>query len=475
MRTDIDGRMASAYCSSIVQCMEILDQLNQFFIGQSPAQVIIQLFAMGGWLVFFYLLLFAGAHLWADYKQDLVTHRWKWVLLAIDIPLENVQTPKAVEQLFAHIAGALNTPNIADKYVHGHKQQYFSFEIISIHGYIQFLIRTEESLRDLIEASVYAQYPEAEIVEVEDYTTEFPTQFPNDTYDVWGADFTLAENDAYPIRTYGEFEHTIVKDTILKDPMSALLESFTRLGQGEQMWLQIIVSPIGTHWKEKAIKKIKEIIGDSSHKSHGKKNPIADMVTDVPLQLLSGVGQQVFGGGEGGGKKSEKKEADAPNRMLYLTPGERKLIEAMENKITKIGFKTKIRAIYVARNEVFKASRGVHALIGAFHQFTIPSANSLVPSYTTKVSYFLKNSRTAYRKRLLMAAYKKRKMTAGKTPFVLNIEELATIWHFPMSHIKTPLLQKTTGKRSEPPASLPVEGRAPIQEEAPTEKSIRFG
>jgi len=40
---------------------------------------------------------------------------------------------------------------------------------------------------------------------------------------------------------------------------------------------------------------------------------------------------------------------------------------------------------------------------------------------------------------------------------VFNIEELATVWHFPMSYVKTPLVQKTQGKRAEPPSGLPVE------------------
>jgi len=34
---------------------------------------------------------------------------------------------------------------------------------------------------------------------------------------------------------------------------------------------------------------------------------------------------------------------------------------------------------------------------------------------------------------------------------------LATIWHFPLAFVKTPLLQKTTSKRAEPPTDLPVE------------------
>ena len=158
-----------------------------------------------------------------------------------------------------------------------------------------------------------------------------------------------------------------------------------------------------------------------------------------------------------------------------MTPGNVKIIETMEEKIAKIGFKTKIRTVYLARKEVFRPERGVQAVIGAMEQYSIPSANSILLSFTVKTSYWLKRQRTAWRKRLLMQAYKKRKIKPGGKPFILNIEELATVWHFPMSHVKTPLVQKAEGKRAEPPPGLPVEGiMAPMEEKKPAPKRFEF-
>jgi hypothetical protein len=63
----------------------------------------------------------------------------------------------------------------------------------------------------------------------------------------------------------------------------------------------------------------------------------------------------------------------------------------------------------------------------------------------------------------------------------MNIEELATIWHFPLPFVKTPLLQKAGAKRAEPPTGLPVEwSEMPLKrrqitvanEEATIEKSV---
>ena len=64
--------------------------------------------------------------------------------------------------------------------------------------------------------------------------------------------------------------------------------------------------------------------------------------------------------------------------------------------------------------------------------------------------------RTAWRRKRLMAAYKARSGVSGHAYFILNTEELATIWHFPSVLIKAPLLQRTESKKASAPSSLPI-------------------
>ncbi len=429
------------------------------FFAQGTWEVISGLFVMFGWVFIAGLFLNIGIGFYREYRENKYTANWKWVVLAIDIPALNIQTPKAVEQMFAHLAGAFDQPDIAGAFRGGYKQRYFSLEIISIEGYIQFLIRTEEMFRDLVETSVYAQYPEAEVIEVEDYVNAVPDKFPDENYDIWASDFGLAENDAFPIRFYSEFEHSISKDTVLKDPMGTFLESFSRIASGEQMWFQIIIEPTSNSWKEKAIQKIREMMGDES----GSKGLFPSFRIDELGKSWDEMSAQLLGSpraeGEDAAAESKKKN------MLDITPGQSKLIAGMEEKISKIGFKTKMRGVYLARKEVFRPERGINALIGAINQFNVPSSNSIVPNFGVSASYFMKQKRINYRKNLLMKAYKKRKIKIGSNPFILNTEELATVWHFPMSHVKTPLLQKSQAKSSEPPSGLPVESiLAPIEE-----------
>ncbi|MFA4831096.1 MAG: hypothetical protein WC862_05015 [Patescibacteria group bacterium] len=439
--------------------LSFLQFIESLFL-QPVSLAVIDLIALFGWIALAAVLLKGGLMLTKRYKEKRYSKNWNFVLLAIDIPQLNVQTPKAVEQLFSHIYSVMEPPAIVYYYRRGFKQYSFSFEIVSIEGYIQFLIRTLDKYRDVVEAAVYAQYPDAEIVEVEDYVHGIPDNYPNDTHEIFAAEYTLIRDQAFPIRTYEEFEHSISKDTVLKDPMGTILESFTRIGAGEQVWSQMVIEPIQEHrWKDDVIKEVKKLMGEKPKKDN--KFNILNAVSDFTTASVDEIRRQVLGEVASEGAKPKKDEPY--NLNLYLSPGTKTIIESMENKIRKLGFKTKIRLIYAAEKNKYNPAKAVNSFTGAMNQFSIPSSNAILPKYLTATDYFFKEQRKNYRRRILMKAYKKRDIImGGRRPYVLNIEELATIWHFPMSHVKTPLVQKAAAKQAEPPVGLPVEAGASV-------------
>jgi hypothetical protein len=343
-------------------------------INSGPVIWFFALFAVIGWLFIFYALFKTASEKLIDYRQDL-KQDWKWVLLAVDIPAMFIQSPKAVEQIFTQLSGALVSINVIEKYWYGKKQKNFSFEVISIEGYIQFLIRTEIEFRDLVESAVYAQYPEAEITEVEDYVGVLPRTFPSPDYDVFGVEFKLAQEDAYPIRTYPSFEHNISKDQIFSDPMAGILENFSRIGAGENLWMQIVLQPIDNDWKEKGIELVKTIIENKKRES---SSPWFLKVLGLPLQaILSLLQQATTSGGDSGKKKDDNKKEDKPKGLGDLTPGKRATVEAIEEKISKIGFKAKIQVLYAARTTAYHPNRCIDGLVGAMNQFHIIGRNAV--------------------------------------------------------------------------------------------------
>jgi hypothetical protein len=96
-------------------------------------------------------------------------------------------------------------------------------------------------------------------------------------------------------------------------------------------------------------------------------------------------------------------------------------------------------------------------LVGAMNQFHILSSNSIVPGATTHAEYDSKGVKSAALKSKFVKAFKGRSSKWKVDPYILNIEELATIWHFPLPFVKTPLVQKAGAKRAEPPLGLPIE------------------
>ena len=424
--------------------------------SQPTSDLIKYLFAIIGWVVLALICVSLGSQLLAKYRAEKAGSIWQQVLLAVDVPPLFIQSPKAVEQIFAHLSGAKVGIRLAEKYWIGKRQKNFSLEIISIEGYIQFLIRTEMAYRDLVEAAVYAQYPEAEITEVEDYVDLIPQTYPSETHHMFGVEFQLADADAYPIRTYPSFEYKISKDDVFSDPMAAILENFSRVGHGEHFWLQIIIEPTGNDWKTKGIDLVKDIIaGHAGH--HGStfmKDAIA-AIGNFPMAVLKEFFRYM--------QSAEPEEAahEEHAKLSDLTPGGKGTIEAIEEKIAKLGFKTKMRALYVARNEVFNPGRCVDGFIGALNQFHIQSRNAIVPNFITHTHFiFFNHMREIWLQNKFFKAFAKRKIKVGGSPYILNIEELATVWHFPLPFVKTPLIQKAGAKRGEPPMNLPIEADA---------------
>ncbi|MEK7203250.1 MAG: hypothetical protein AAB653_02955, partial [Patescibacteria group bacterium] len=285
--------------------------------------MMLKLFLIIGWIPIGITFIWGAAIVWLYYIQVkwFLTH--KQILLAIDIPRGNVQSPKAVENLFAYFGGMHSTENLHETWWLGMFQLSVSIEIVSIDGYIQYLIRTPEKFRDIIETGVYSQYPDAEITEVDDYVTPYPSKFPDEQYDIWGGEFILTKDNALPIKTYINFESTFGKPEVqYKDTMAALMDLLSSLKKGEQIWYQIILIPQKTdYWEEKSEAIISKLIGE---KVKSKKN-IVDDIGDGLVNLLGDFSEFIYKlWGDIEDKKKEEKEE--PFKMMNLKPKQKKQI-----------------------------------------------------------------------------------------------------------------------------------------------------
>jgi hypothetical protein len=446
--------------------MQIYLDLSFFeYLGTlSVPQIMWQLFTHGGWV--FFVLAFLQ-FLWTEWIIVRQT-RWmsdkKFILLAIDVPKDNEQSPMAVEQMMTNLAGAHAPYSKWELWWDGAVQMAFSFEIVSIDGYIQFLIHTPDNLRDMIEAAVYAQYPEAEITEVDDYVDSIPDIYPNDEYDFWGSELEQQNHWAYPIKTYKDFEHGLTQE--LKDPMAALLEMFSRLGTGEQAWFQIMIQPGDYKWQSTGKSVVDKIMGKATRVKTGFVGDAMSSVGTEAATWGAEAANSLFG------TSLEVSGTTAPQDdmmgMFNMSPLTRKTLELVERKISKEGFNCKIRMVYVAKKENFQKAKRVGTFFSVVKQFGAANSNSFRPSKeaTVKANYFMAEQRKIWITNKLVKAYKARSMWRGMPPFILNSEELATLYHFPAFTIKAPLLKRTESKKAEPPTTLPVEGQPVLHAKA---------
>ncbi len=402
-----------------------------------------------GWIIPVFLFCWAMILLFqvwirTEYKKSRI-----YIVLAIDVPKGNEQSPKAVENMFSHLSGAHQPLKRYHKWWKGEVPESFGFEIVSIGGYIQFLVHTDQRYRDLIEAIVYAQYPDAEITEVEDYTKKYEKmKFPNETHQLFGSEVTLTNKEVYPIITHKEFEDSVSGE--LKDPLASLLEALGRIGPGEEIWVQFLVTPADNDWSKKAHSEINKIIGA---KDTGGSKGIDGFVSSIFEFIQLGINPAE--------PANASKKDSAPNQMLYLTAGQKDDVSAIEHKASKPGFHTRIRYIYIAEKNKYKTEKAVQGVYGSMKQFNSLGLNGLKNDirYFTGAIVFFKQRRLITRRNKILYRYRWRGhwFMPGEFGKVLIAEELASLWHFPSILVKAPLVQKTQAKRAEPPISLPTE------------------
>jgi hypothetical protein len=362
----------------------------------------------------------------------------EWVILEIKIPRDINKSPKAMEQIFAALYGIYFGPvKWKEKFFKGKVPDWFVFEIAGTGGEIHFYVRTPKKFRNLVESQIYAQYPDAELIEVEDYLSGLPLSLPNNEYDLWGGELVLSKEDAYPIRTYLDFEEKSSGPNVAKriDPIASFAETIASLEYREYIIIQLLIRPAGDDWIKKGQAVIDKLLGK-------KQKPKEDWLQKIILGI-----DAVFGGGTPPVAEQSKEER--------LTPGKQDIIEAIERSFTKLGFESGIRMVYIYPKDMFHLTH-LAALNGAFKQFASPSLNSFkLNGMTTPPSKGFMWRQKAYKRkseqyRLL------RKGLFVKKPIVLNTEELATIYHFPDITVKAPLLPRVESRKGEPPAGLPI-------------------
>ncbi|OGM96578.1 MAG: hypothetical protein A3B86_00755 [Candidatus Yanofskybacteria bacterium RIFCSPHIGHO2_02_FULL_38_22b] len=415
--------------------------MNSFLLILDSIKTVFSFLLFFWWIylpVLLFIVSFSALKIYTNLKYRLSL---KWILLEITPPHEVRKSPKAMEQVFAGLHGVYVIPiKWHARLFKGKVPDWYSFEMVGRGGETHFYIRTQEKYRNVVESQIYAQYPESEISEAPDYVNDLPITLPDDKYDLWGAEMILNKPDAFPIRTYPEFEEKGMgpDDPKRVDPLASLSELFSTLHAGEQIWVQILGAPTGDGWIKKGQAEIDKIMGKSTPSLKG--NFLSDVIFSID-KAIGGVS----------GSSSDKKE----EKRADLSPGKQEILKAVERSWDKLGYETGIRFLYIGLKDDFHQAH-VAGVTGAFRQFSSLNLNGFKHNKLTLTfaKGLFKKSKLYRKKVSIYQAFKERKMPFMK--YVLNTEELATIYHFPDVGVKSPLLPRVEAKKGEPPVGLPI-------------------
>lgn len=379
---------------------------------------------------------------WLAYVRGKFFAKQKFVVIELRTPKGIARNLLAMELFITNLYQTSGEGTWYDRLIKGQTRTRFSLEIVSIDGVVRFFIWTNKAYKDLVEAQLYAQFPDIEIKEVDDYTHTI--DFDPLKLQYWGCEFGKTGPSHLPIKTYTDFGLDKDAEEEYKiDPITPIIEYLGSMKKGEQLWFQIVIK---AHKKEitKPGTWFEKVDWKHAAAEDIKKRTKRDQVTD-PL------------------KGNPLKEV--------LTKGEKEQVEAIERSIGKIPFDVGMRGIYISKGETFRAS-SIWGLTGLLRQFNVAHLNSFSPRNTTSFDYpwqDITGKKVLKKKRILLERFKHRsffhadlipigygdRKGDGK-PFVMTTEELATVYHFPGDASKTPSLARALAKKVEPPANLPI-------------------
>lgn len=367
--------------------------------------------AIFSFLTQWYVLLPIAAVLaffaWRNFKRIDAVQAVDSTLLILEIPKANDKQELAAEQLFASLHGILRDKK--ELKLTGGGQEHVSFEIASVNGQIRFYVWVPKPLQSFIEGQIYSQYPTVQIHEAdEDYVAH------ERTHEVtYSSEITLTDTEFLPIKTFQSFE---------VDPLAGITGTLAKLETGEELWVQILARPIADEW----------------HKTSDKWS--TQLRDGKAFTFSSGTVLQWFGGLFEALWKPPEQGAGATTTVKELSERDKTRIAEANKKATKLGYQVKVRLAYLGDNQATAKLR-MQAIVGTFKQFNSTNLNG----FKMVGASFRKEDLAKYRYRSFL-----------DNGFILNIEELASVFHLPHTNVETPNIVWASSKTAEPPAKLPV-------------------
>ncbi len=409
-----------------------------------PAAVLAVLVAVVGlspiWLPLTLFVIFWK--IWMHYIRYAFWFRTPMTLLHIELPAEVSKSPLAMELFLTGLWNNGGETTFLQRIWKGQYRAITTLELVSNEGRIGYYIHLRKAWKEFIEARLYGQFPEAKVTEVRDYVDDVP--YNPEEYDLWGTEYDKSDAEALPTKTYIDYQLDKDTDTpeVTVDPLTNILEFLATIKADEYVWIQIVMKArkkdewygfyTGNHWETEAKAKIK-------------------LITEGAIKRA----QEFI-------KDPAAKERAAERGPMQMNKGERDRVEAIERSLGKQVFDCGLRALYINKKNKFDITR-INNMVRLWDPFRNEHGNKL--NVTRGKSIFdypwqdWRGIRSTMISKKMFFWYKHRAyfyVPYNQKGVCMTTEELASLWHFPDSSVKTPALQRVPSRRSTAPSGLPI-------------------
>jgi hypothetical protein len=279
-------------------------------------------------------------------------------------------------------------------------KQHFSFEIVAGEYGVFFIVVVNKRYHRFVENQIYSQYPEAEIKEVKDYTAGFLTKKKKHKV----VELGQIKHYYLPIRTFNSFE---------VDPLASITGAVAKLKDGDEVWIQTIVRPLSNIWQDFGKNYVNKI----------------------------------------------RERTDEEGKKVGLMSGESEELRQIEVKNMKVGFQFVIR-VMARSNDSASVNHLLEDVVASFRQYQTAQLNSIgIKKDDKNIFTYLRYIILGWRKQDTMKLQDKfiERFLDEKESEIINIEELASMYHLPNESVETPNIAWSMTRKLEFPLNIPTD------------------
>lgn len=396
---------------------------------------------VGGAILLIVLVQLARWFLHYGYRFSIA---FKMVVLLVTLPKEaakdkrdekstpithqNLQEKIAVAETFFASIGGMRAQRGLKAWLFG-REDHFSFEIVADKGLISFYLAVPARHQQYIEQQIHAQYPEAQIDLTSDYNIFVPQGKVIGTY------LTFKRSFFFPLKTYKKIE---------SDTLNALTNSLSKIDMSEGAVIQCVVRSAKGVWHKWGARVAKEM-QQGKTLEHALRVVSANFILRTIGNLTDYFSAKKKDGMEGAKEKHS------------LSPLEQEMVKGLEEKTAKAGMDVNIR-IVVSSKDAQRAEMLLENIVNAFSQFNVYEyGNSLEKTKPSSHKHIRKLFFKLFLEKRLIRDFIFRNYRENRK-LILNTEEMASLYHFPLPTTETPNIQWLLAKKAPAPVNTPTEG-----------------